>query len=98
MYEVFTGLPEPRGLNIGFLSGFRQDRFSPSGEAITAIVAVFADSAGGLALRTGVYRAAKATGLPSELMLAHVYHLLWTHRLTIDLDAALTRDMVVSAP
>lgn len=85
-YEVFTGLPEPRLSNVTFLSGFRQDRYSPGPENVSSLLEAFTP---GTSLEAGVRRAVRATGRSRAVVHGNVLHLLWHGALAVDLDAPL---------
>jgi len=94
-YEVFTGLPEPRLSNVTFLSGFRQDRYSPGAENVAPLLDAFMPST---SLESGVRRAVRATGRSRPAVHGNVLHLLWHGALTLDLDAPLDMSSIVSVP
>lgn len=48
-------------------------------------------------LRTGLRRAGTSTGLPSEVVTAHVLHLLWWQQLVVDLSTPLSMSSEVRA-
>ena len=94
-YEVFTGLPEPRLSNVTFLSGFRQDRYSPDAENFAPILDAFMPST---SLVAGIRRAVRATGRSRPVVHGNILHLLWHGALTLDLDAPLDMSSIVSVP
>ncbi|OMH28188.1 hypothetical protein BKD30_02295 [Tersicoccus phoenicis] len=92
-YEVFTGLPEPRLSALTFLSGFRQDRYSPGAEHVAPLVAAFEPET---SLDAGVRRAARTTGRSKPVVHGNVLHLLWHGVLAVHLDAPLDLSSTVS--
>ena len=50
-----------------------------------------------VALRTGLRRASTSTGLPSDVVTAHVLHLLWRQQLVVDLSTPLSMTSEVRA-
>lgn len=93
-YEVFTGLPTPRLQNLRWLSGYRQDRYAPTDDSCAHIVDAFSP---GTSLRAGVLRAARTSGVPSEIVQANVLHLLFAQLLRADIDKPLSMETEVSA-
>ncbi|WP_256884453.1 TnsA-like heteromeric transposase endonuclease subunit [Arthrobacter sp. STN4] len=91
-YEVFTGLAEPRASNLRWLAGCRQDRFAPDGTTAAVLVDSFTPET---SLAGGVRRAARMLGSDENIVRAHVFHLLFTGALAVDLDAPLTQDTPV---
>jgi len=92
-YEVFSGTPDPRRQNLGFLAGFRQGRYSPSPEARAAISDTFE---GGASIEFGAARLQKAGANPSVLR-GHLWHEIWMGRLQLDLNAPLANDAVLTS-
>jgi hypothetical protein len=86
-YEVFTGLPRARSQNLRWLAGYRHDRHAPGGNTAGVIRECFATS---VTLRRGLRRASTSTGLPSDVVTAHVLHLLWQQQLVVDLSTPLS--------
>jgi hypothetical protein len=93
-YEFFTGLPRARSQNLRWLAGYRHDRHAPGGHTTVAIRECFAAP---VTLRTGLCRASTSTGLPSEVVTAHVLHLLWRGQLVVDLSTPLSMTSEVRA-
>jgi hypothetical protein len=93
-YEVFTGLPRARSQNLRWLAGYRHDRHAPGGDTAGVIRECFAAP---VALRTGLRRASTSTGLPSDVVTAHVLHLLWRQQLVVDLSTPLSMTSEVRA-
>ena len=93
-YEVFTGLPRVRSQNLRWLAGYRHDRHAPGGDTAGAIRECFAAP---VTLRTGLRRASTSTGLPSDVVTAHVLHLLWRQQLVVDLSTPLSMTSEVRA-
>lgn len=92
-YQVFSGTPDPRRQNLGFLAGFRQDRYSPSPEARAAIADAFLN---GASIEFGVARLRKA-GMSASSIRGHLWHEIWAGRLRMDLDAVLGNDAVLTS-
>lgn len=93
-YEVFTGLPRARLYNLRWLAGYRHDRHAPGGDTTGAIRECFATP---VTLQTGLRRASASTGLPSDVVTAHVLHLLWRQQLVVDLSTPLSMTSEVRA-
>jgi hypothetical protein len=93
-YEVFTGIPRVRSQNLRWLAGYRHDRHAPGGDTAGVIRECFATP---VALRTGLRRASTSTGLPSDVVTAHVLHLLWRRQLVVDLGTPLSMTSEVRA-
>jgi hypothetical protein len=92
-YEVFTGLAPTYLANLRWLAGYRMDRCTPSGTTAAAIGEHFTKP---LSLRLGVYRASSSTGVPNDVVLANVLHLLWRRQLSTNLQVPLSMDSEVS--
>lgn len=92
-YEVFTGLTEPRLSNVTFLSGFRQDRYSPGAQNVAALLEAFTPAT---SLEAGIRRAVRASGRSRPVVHGNVLHLLWHGVLAVDLDAPLELSSTVS--
>ncbi|WP_427019132.1 TnsA-like heteromeric transposase endonuclease subunit (plasmid) [Pseudarthrobacter sp. P1] len=92
-YELFTGLGEPRGSNLRWLAGYRQDRFAPDDTAAAVLVDSFVPES---SLSSGVRRAARTLRVDDGIVRAHVLHLLFSGVLAVDLDRPLSQDSVVS--
>lgn len=92
LYDVWTGLPEPRTSTLRWLAGYRMDRYEPSPDVREALTAAFA---GGCPMRVGVTRAGRVVDVPREVLLAGVYHLIWSHAPMVDLDSPLGLDSEV---
>jgi hypothetical protein len=93
-YEVFTGLPRARSQNLRWLAGYRHDRHAPGGDTAGAIRECFATP---VTLQTGLRRASPSTGLSSDVVTAHVLHLLWRKQLVVDLSTPLSMTSEVRA-
>jgi hypothetical protein len=91
-YDVFTGLPPSELQNLRWLSGYRHSRSAPTPEVLAQILGTFSSPT---PLQLGAYRASRAAAVPRGLALAHVYHLLWVHRLHADLLQPLTKQTEV---
>lgn len=87
-YEVFTGLPAPAQQNLRWLSGYRQDRYAPSPNAIKSIVEVFTSTT---PLQVGAYRIAKNAAITRSKALTNIYHLLWVRTLKVDITQPLSK-------
>lgn len=92
-YEIFTGLPTPRLQNLRWLSGYRQDRYTPADDAGPYILDAFSPST---SLRAGVLRAARTSGVQSEIVQANVLHLLFAGLLRANIDRPLSMETEVS--
>lgn len=92
-YEVFSGLPDIFAQNLGFLAGFRQDRYSPALSIQDSLLSAFVP---GTSLEVGIRRAARQTSLHQSLLRGNVLHLLWNHELSCDLSALLTDSTFIS--
>lgn len=93
-YEVFTGLDPLTEQNVRWLAGYRQDRCAPTDDAFNAITSSFAHP---LRLGLGAHRVARTTGVPKDMALANVLHLLWWRQLSANLCSPLSLDTEVSA-
>jgi hypothetical protein len=93
-YEVFTGLDAITEQNVRWLAGYRQDRCAPTADAFTVISSCFAQP---LPLGVGAHRVAGSTGVPKDMALANVLHLLWRRQLSANLRSPLSLDTEVSA-
>lgn len=92
-YCVFTGITPPLDQNVRWLSGYRHDRYRPDRGVLCTIDNVFSSPA---PLSDGASWAAVRRALPVSVMLGHVYHCLWLHRLHADLSIPLTMTTMVS--
>ncbi|MDO5619655.1 TnsA-like heteromeric transposase endonuclease subunit [Kocuria sp.] len=93
-YEVWGGLPDDVAPALRWLSGYRQDRCAPSPETRDRLIAAFRT---GIPLSKGVEQVARFAPVSAELIIANVYHLLWTHTLTTDLTLPLSLNTQVVA-
>jgi len=91
-YEVFAGLPEPLGLNVRFVSGYRFDRCRPNERQQAQLVRTYGS---GQPLETGVDDLTNRLGEPRATVLVHIYHLLWRQILHVDLNEPLRMDSTV---
>ena len=89
-----NALPLARSQNLRWLAGYRHDRHAPGGDTAVAIRECFAAP---VTLRTGLRRASTSTGLPSDVVTAHVLHLLWRQQLVVDLSTPLSMTSEVRA-
>lgn len=92
-YCIFTGITPPLDQNVRWLSGYRHDRYRPDRGVLRTMDAVFSRPA---PLSDGASWAAARRALPVSVMLGHVYHCLWLHRLHADLSVPLTMTTMVS--
>jgi len=79
---------------VRWLAGYRQDRCAPTDDAFNAITSCFAHP---LRLGLGAHRVARSTGVPKDMALANVLHLLWRRQLSANLCSPLSLDTEVSA-
>jgi hypothetical protein len=86
-YEVFTGIQPILGTNVRWLSGYRQDRYTPRDDIASVIVDEFAEPT---ALGVGVQRAARKRQAREPDVLANTYHLMWKQALRAELTAPLS--------
>lgn len=93
-YKVVSGLSRTRLEGLKWLAGYRRDRFKPEEDVAQIIIRAFRPPC---ALRHGVERATEESRLPRARVLAHVYHLLWTGELKLDLDVPLSSASEVSS-
>jgi hypothetical protein len=93
-YAVFTGLDAVTEQNVRWLAGYRQDRCAPTDDAFNAITNCFAQP---LPLGLGAHRVARSTGVPKDMALANVLHLLWRRQLSANLRSPLSLETQVSS-
>lgn len=74
--------------------GYSHDRDALGGDTAGAIRECFATP---VTLRTGLRGASRSTGLPSDVVTAHVLHLLWRQQLVVDLSTPLSMTSEVRA-
>jgi len=91
-YEVFSGVPDPRRQNLGFLAGFRQDRYAPSPTLQSSIAEIFV---GGASIEFGSARLNRNGAAPLAVR-GQLLHEIWMGRLLLDLDAPMSNESVVT--
>lgn len=94
-YEVFTGLPAQREVNLRFLAGFRADRYQPEEPLIGLLQDCYSPAT---SFKAGLLRAVRQTKVAKEQVHGHVLWMIFHSLLLLDLDAPISMDTPVRNP